>query len=222
MIYKNIAVLTSKTSWLVPYAEKLVNILSEKEYNSKLFLKHENIDEKYEIVFILSYFRIIQKEFLEKHKHNLVVHESNLPEGKGWSPLFWQILEGKNKIPVVLFEAVEKADAGDIYLKKLIHLDGYELHSEIREKQALKTIEMCLYFVDNYNEITSYKQKGKPSFYKKRTPIDSELDINKSIKDQFNLLRIINNDDFSAFFNYKDHKYIIHIYKESNNNNENS
>ena len=51
-------------------------------------------------------FKIIEKEFLSKHKHNIAVHESSLPKGRGWAPLFWQILEGKNTMPIVLFEAL--------------------------------------------------------------------------------------------------------------------
>lgn len=48
---------------------------------------------------------------------------------------------------------------------------------------------------------------GKESFYPKRSPKDSELDINKSLNEQFNLLRIASNEDFPAFF-YKDGKKI--------------
>ena len=38
---------------------------------------------------------LLDKEQLALHKHNLVVHESDLPKGQGWSPMTWQILEGK-------------------------------------------------------------------------------------------------------------------------------
>jgi methionyl-tRNA formyltransferase len=30
------------------------------------------------------------------------VHESALPQGQGWSPMTWQILEGASPIPVTL------------------------------------------------------------------------------------------------------------------------
>ena len=74
------------------------------------------------------------------------------------------------------------------------------MHDEIREKQAQKTMELCLQFLDGYEKLEVKKQKGKPFFYKKRTPIDSELDINKTVEEQFNLLRIVNNEEFPAFF----------------------
>ncbi len=73
------------------------------------------------------------------NKHNLVIHESDLPKGKGWSPVTWQVLEGKDVIPITLFEAAKNVDAGDIYLQEFIHLDGSELLEEIKHKQGVYT-----------------------------------------------------------------------------------
>ncbi len=214
--FKNIAILTSQTSWFVPYAKKLKNKIPN-NYNVEIFFEHKKIPSKYEVVFILSYFKIIEKEYLEKHKHNIVLHESNLPKGKGWSPLFWQILNGKNKIPIVLFEANKDIDAGKIYLKDYIKLKGHELNKEIRKLQAQKQIDMCLKFLNTYNKIKPKQQRGSSSFYKKRTSLDSQLNINKTIKSQFNLLRIVNNKKFPAFFIHKGQKYIIKISKSKSN-----
>ncbi len=214
--FKYIAILTSPTSWFVPYTKKLKKEISN-NYKVEIFFEHKEIPDKYEVIFILSYFKIIEKGYLEKHKHNIVLHESNLPKGKGWAPLFWQILKGKNKIPIVLFEATKEVDAGKIYLKDHIKLKGHELNKEIRKLQAQKQIEMCLKFLNAYNKIKPNKQKGSSSFYKRRTPLDSQLNINKSIKSQFNLLRIVNNKKFPAFFIHKGQKYTIKISKSKSN-----
>jgi methionyl-tRNA formyltransferase len=218
MKFKNIAVLTSKQSWFVPYAEKLVDRIKSFDTYADMFFSHVGISGKFEVVFILSYFKKVPVNCLEKHKHNLVVHESNLPKGKGWAPLFWQILEGKNKVPIVLAEASEKIDGGRIYLKDYIYLEGHELHDEIRKKQADKTIKLCLNFLKSYETLQAHEQRGKSTHYRKRIPQDSELDINKSIKSQFNLLRIVNNDKFPAFFKYKGEKYILKIFKHKEDN----
>ncbi|MBW8015827.1 MAG: methionyl-tRNA formyltransferase [Planctomycetes bacterium] len=208
-----IAVLTSKESWFVPYSERFVASLKSKGLEADLFFSHKQIDGSYQIVFMLSYFKITSEAFLENHKHNLVVHESDLPSGKGWAPLFWQVIEGKNKIPVVLFEAGSGVDDGDIFIKDHIELEGHELHDGIRKKQGLKTIEMCKYFIKNYENMSATPQNGHESKYAKRTAKDSELDVNKSLSDQFDLLRTVNNDDFPAFFNHGKHKYILKIFK---------
>ena len=67
---------------------------------------------------------MLNSEQLSLHGYNLVVHESALPKGQGWSPMTWQILEGLNIIPVTLFEAVADLDAGPIHLQHQIKLKG--------------------------------------------------------------------------------------------------
>ncbi len=60
--------------------------------------------------FCLSYGRLVSNQTRAGFRHTLVVHASDLPHGKGWSPLSWQILEGKHSIPLTLFEAAESVD----------------------------------------------------------------------------------------------------------------
>ena len=203
-----IAILTTANQWFVPYAKKLKDTI----VNAKLFFNYKDLKESFDIVFILSYHNIIPMEFLNKNKHNIVIHASALPNGKGWAPLFWQVLEGKNKIPFTMFEASDGVDNGEIYMQKCLHLNGYELNKELRSKQADFTINMCLEFLKNYD---LYKiptpQSGNESFYKKRTSKDSQLDINQTIGEQFNLLRIVDNEDYPAFFEIDKKRYVLKI-----------
>lgn len=204
-----IAILTSANQWYVPYAKELKESLK-----SKLFYNHLDIKESFDVLFILSYHKIIPEEILKKNRHNIVIHESDLPKGKGWAPLFWQILEGKNKIVFSMFEATKGIDSGNIYMKKVLKLNGYELNAEIRKKQASLIKEMCIEFIKNYEKYKNpTPQVGEESFYPKRAPKDSELDINKTIKEQFNLLRIVDNKEYPAFFTIDGHKYILTIRK---------
>lgn len=211
-----IAVLSSYKSWFVKdgFTFRLIDKLEAEIETVGGFYDHEDITGYWDIVFIISYFKLVPKSFLNAHKHNLIVHESDLPKGKGWAPLFWQILKGKKTIPICLFEATEEVDTGKIYLKDCITLEGHELNKEIRKKQAEKTIDLCLRFLEDYEKLEPKEQKGKESFYKKRNPMDSELDIDNTIRNQFNLLRIVNNNEFPVFFYMSGHKYILKIYKK--------
>ena len=71
----------------------------------------------------------------------------------------------------------------------------------------------CTAFPDCKN-IKSIKQTGSGSFYPKRTGKDSELDVNKSIAEQFDLLRVVDNEKYPAFFNFRGRKYVLRIYKD--------
>jgi len=198
-------------SWIVSYANDLVSkIINDLGVNAKLIHDPENVIEG-DILCLLGCERIFNK--LHLNKHNLVVHESDLPSGKGWSPVSWQVLENKKNITVSLFEAVNEIDAGPIYAQSSIVLEGSELWSEIKDKQGRCTQKLVLDFVTNYPNNKSRDQIGEPSYYSKRTIKDSELNINKSIADQFNLLRIVDNDRYPAFFFIDGIKYIIKIYK---------
>lgn len=210
-----IAILTSPDQWFIPYAQSLHGKISD----SKLFFDHHDIQEPFDIVYILSYHKIIEEERLKHHKHNVVIHASALPQGKGWAPMFWQILEGKDTIPFSMFEVSSSVDAGDIYMQKSLQLNGYELHDELREKQAHFIIEMCFEFIENYSRYqTPRKQEGRESFYAKRSAKDSQLDITKTIKEQFNLLRVTSNEDYPAFFEIDGRKYNLKIEEATDEN----
>lgn len=202
-----VAILTTPNQWFVSYAQTFAANIG-----CPLFFKHEDIGSEYDTVFVLSYHRIIGEQFLSQHKHNLVVHASDLPHGKGWAPLTWQILEGQTEVVFTLFEADAKTDNGPYYLKKTLSFTGYELGPELRHIQAQACIDMCQEFVQKYEQLKPIEQQGEESFYAKRGPQDSELNINKTIAEQFNLLRVVDNESYPAFF-YKDgHKYLIKIY----------
>lgn len=199
------------TSWIVPYAVKLKKLIT-KRFNFPVILIHNHEDVvKGDVLCLLSCEKIFKK--LNYNDYNLVVHESELPYGKGWSPLTWQVLEGKCKIPITLFEATEAVDSGRIYAQDVIELNGSELLSEIKHKQGLKTIDLILKFFNCF-PMEGKKQKGKETFYKRRTLKDSELDIDKTITEQFDLLRISDNERYPAYFLMNGVKYLLRITKD--------
>ena len=203
-----------KNNWIEKYLVMMSGIEELKErYRFRFSCNPEEL-MGYEVVFILGFTRILPKSFLESNKLNLVVHESELPKGKGFSPVQWQILEGKNRIPVCLFEAIEELDAGDIFGKAFIELSGYELFDEIRQKQAAVTRELISEFLIKYPHNTRTKQHGESSVYRKRSEQDDALNIDKTIMEQFNHLRIADNEKYPLYFVIDGHRYYLIILNE--------
>ena len=118
-----------------------------------------------DVCLLLSCGRLLSAEQLALHRHNLVVHESALPQGQGWSLMTWQILEGASSIPITLFEATADVDAGHIYLQQHISLQGHELVGEWRALQALATLDLCLAWFDRYSVViaAAQPQQGEAS-----------------------------------------------------------
>jgi len=194
-------VVDNPRSWFLPFAERLVERLAAFG-STKLFHSGQAIPPGNEIAFLLSCESKVPAEILARSKHNIVVHASDLPKGKGMSPLTWQVLEGRDVIPVTLFEAVEQFDAGPIYLKGSFRLQGNELLDEMQAGLGAKILDLCEEFLRRYPGIISEgkPQEGTSTFYRRRTPKESRLDPTRSIEDQFNLLRVVDNDRYPAFF----------------------
>ncbi len=209
---RKVSILVDNDSWILPYASDLVDKINHNGDNAVLCRRHEQI-EKGMVAFFLGCIHVTPKLILENNLFNLVVHESDLPEGKGFAPLTWQILEGKKTIPVCLIEAIDKVDSGPIYLRKELNFYGNELNDEIRHGQGLITLQLCLEFLEQENVPVAKPQTGKESFYTRRTPLHSELDVHKSIIEQFDLLRVVDNDRYPAFFEINGHTYILKIEK---------
>ena len=198
-------------SWMVPYGKKLVKELNHLGYETSIHLNKDELKHGW-CLFLLS----CEKKFtnLNLFDFNIVVHASDLPKGKRWSPLSWQILEGKNIIPITLFVANEEIDSGDYYLKDQLIFKGDELIDELRHSLGEKINSMILKFINSTNKV-KYKQNSKSSYFKKRNLAHSELDIDKTIREQFNLLRIVDNEKYPAFFYHKKSKYILKIFKKN-------
>lgn len=167
-----------------------------------------------DFLFLISCTEMIPATIRDRYKHTLVVHASDLPKGKGWSPHIWTVLEGGKEIIVSLFEAADKVDAGPIWKKLNIPLEGHELYNEINAKLFDATLDLMDYAVQNVSNVKPETQKlSGESFYKKRSPEDSRIDPEKTIAAQFNLLRICDPKRFPAFFDYAGHKYRIILEK---------
>jgi methionyl-tRNA formyltransferase len=208
-----ITILIDNESWILPYGKKLSLALEKLGYEVNCARSAEEVLPGW-INFLLGCTRIVSESVLNKNKHNLVVHESELPKGKGFAPMAWQILEGKEIIPVCLIEAASDVDSGRIWLKDKIILSGDELCEDWRQLQGDKTIELCLRFISEYNLLNPIEQSGGSTYYRRRRPADSEINPDRSIREQINLFRILDNVRYPGFFYINGIKYEIQIKKK--------
>ena len=166
-----------------------------------------------DICFYLSYSRVVDGNCLRRYRNNLVVHASDLPKGRGWSPLSWQILEGKCEIPIVLFEAAESVDSGCTYLRRKIQFAGHELIDELRDAISHATVDLCQAFVADYPDVLRLgsPQEGDPTYYPRRRPRDSELDVDRTLREQFELLRIADPNAYPAWFAIRGRRFAVRL-----------
>src|SRR5882724_11385012 len=209
-----ITFISDKGSWKNIAILGLAQTLRKRRHKVS-FVHETSAISRGDLLFILGFFKIVPPAVLKRNKTNLVVHESALPKGRGWSPVTWAIIRGSKTIPLTLFEAVEKVDTGKIYLRDKVRLRGHELLPEIQSMVAAKMMQLCERFVRSYPVILKRgaAQRGKATYYPKRHPKDSRLNPNQSLARQFNLLRSVNNDVYPAHFTRRGHTYTLRIDK---------
>lgn len=209
---KKIRCVSDKKSWIHPYVADIATRLRLEGHRVNVGHSQDEVEGE-DIVFYLSWSKITPPEILRRSKHNIVIHESDLPKGKGMSPTTWQILEGKNDFVVSMLEAEESVDSGPVYIKKWVHFNGTELIDEIRDVVGRVSVDFALAFIHDQEELVAnrWTQTGEESFYGFRRPGDSRLDPEETIAEQFNLLRVVDNERYPAFFDYRGRRYILKI-----------
>jgi methionyl-tRNA formyltransferase len=205
--------ITSKEHPIFSY---LVEWIEKNKSNHQINLVHsvEDLSEG-DILFLISCSEVVSKTVRDKFQKTLVVHASDLPHGRGWSPHIWEIVSGATSITVSLIEAEDQVDTGDIWEKLNIEIPKTVLFEEINQLIFNTEIELINFAINNFNTVSSQPQSEEgASYFSKRTPKDSEIDIDKSLSEQFDLIRVCDESRFPAFF-YKDgKKFNLTIYKD--------
>ncbi len=199
-----------------------VNFFIEQWMEKYILLGHEVNIFRYkkdlpggDLLFLISCSEVIDITVRERYKKSLVIHASDLPDGRGWSPHVWQVIEGKDRITVSLLEAKDKVDSGDIWHKEMVSIPKTALYDEINEVIFCAEMSLMDFAVKNFMTVEPKKQASSDNcrYYSKRSPKDSELNPNSSITDQFNLIRTCDPNRFPAFFILDGVKYKLTLEK---------
>lgn len=171
-----------------------------------------------DLLFLISCSEIIRDVDRKRFKKVLVIHASDLPKGRGWSPHIWAIVNGATRITVSLLEAEDKVDSGDIWKKIDIQVPKHALFDEINELVFEAEYQLMTFAVENFQTIIplSQNKNEEPTYYPRRSPADSELDPEKSLREQFDLIRVCDPERFPAFFKLNGHTYKLTLEKMDN------
>lgn len=200
-----------KNNWIENFINNFKFIKKNYSFKKTYILKDL---KKFDIVFILSYTKVISYKYFNKKCLYLVIHSSSLPKGRGFSPMQWQVQNNRSSIKNSMIIAKKKVDEGDIVLQNTFKIDKTDLYKDLRKKQAKSICELINKFLKIYPNFIKKKQIGEVSYYRKRNINDNKLNLNQSLKSNFRILRLSDNEKFPSWFFYKGKKFIIKIYKE--------
>lgn len=168
-----------------------------------------------DILFLISCSEIVGLTDRSAYSATLVLHASDLPRGRGWSPHIWQIIEGADEIVLSLLEADDKVDSGRIWKKLKFSVPKYALWDEINVCLFEAEIELIDFAVSEFEQVLPTMQDPtiEPSYYPQRTPADSQIDASQSISSQFDRIRVCDPNRFPAFFELRGKKYKLILVK---------
>ena len=168
-----------------------------------------------ELLFLVSCNEIVSEYVLKKFKHAMVLHASDLPEGRGWSPHVWKIIGGAQQITMSLLEAAAEVDSGQVYKKIDVDIPKSALWEEINDLLFNAEIQLIEFAIENFANLKKYPQRSdiEATYYRKRSPADSEIDPYKSISEQFNLIRVCDPKRYPAVFHYQGETYKLVLEK---------
>jgi len=176
----------------------------------------ELIKNEYDFVLFVGWSWIIPAEIVNS-KVCLCVHPSPLPKYRGGSPIQNQIINGETKSAVTLFIMNEKIDDGVIVRQSEYSLEG-DL-DEIFDSMKAATFDAITDLIEEYRKIgkmvfdeehTTKQDLSKKSYFKRRTPEQSEITVeeiqNSTPEQLYNKIRALQDPYPNAFIRCKDGK----------------
>ena len=168
-----------------------------------------------DLLFLVSCNEFVDRRATERFKHALVLHASDLPKGRGWSPHIWELLDGAACITVSLLDAAASIDSCDIYKKVTVDIPRSALWNEINDLLFAAEIQLIEFAIQNFESLQKSPQDSDTTitYYSKRNPKHSKIDPNKPISEQFDLIRVCDPNKFPAHFHYRGETYKIILEK---------
>ena len=121
---------------------------------------------------------------------------TDLPYGRGGSPLQNLIIRGLKTTKITAFKCVAEIDAGPVYLKKTLSLEGNAQDIFLR---STKIIERMIYHIIDINP-RPVKQSGKVTKFERRNPSQGNWDKSKTLEEIYNYIRMLDSDGYPRSF----------------------
>jgi methionyl-tRNA formyltransferase len=129
----------------------------------------------------------------------IVFHMTDLPFGRGGSPLQNLISRGFENTYVSAIKVEQGIDAGDIYIKEPLSLYGTAEEIFLRANNVLqRMIERII-----TEDIQPYPQTGEIVLFRRRTPEDSSIESLDSIEKIYDYIRMLDAEGYP-------HAFLIH------------
>jgi methionyl-tRNA formyltransferase len=146
-------------------------------------------------IFFLHWSWLVPKEIIENYEC-ICFHMSDVPYGRGGSPLQNQIMQGNRYTKLTALRMVSELDAGPVYIKEGLSLEGNA--EEIYIRASYLSAKMIRYIIEECPE--PVMQNGDPTIFKRRKPSDSRIRDACSLQALHDFIRMLDADGYPLAF----------------------
>ncbi len=193
------------------------NIKNFKKYfgakkNYYLITKKENLTLarirkiKPRYIFFPHWSWIVPEELWSRYEC-VTIHETDLPYGRGGSPIQNLIERGHTKTKISAIKIDAGIDTGDVYLKRSASLSGTA--HEIFERISTIVFGDIIPHIVKQNP-TPRPQKGKAVVFKRRTPEQSRITGTETKNELYDLIRMLDVESYpKAYFEVGNYRFEV-------------
>lgn len=199
-------VIASQRPWNAELAMRLESQTGKRFWtiSSKHDLSAENMKKNNVKKIFFSHWSDRIPESIWQSFESIIFHMTDVPYGRGGSPLQNLIIRGHVTTTLSALRCVEGFDAGPVYLKRPLSLLGtaeeiFYRADDVIEKMITEIIK---------NKPNPVEQSGEPVIFKRRQPNDSSLENIASLEEAFNMIRMLDAEGYPhAFLETDDIKF---------------
>lgn len=188
-------------SWNIERAkalqEKYAGIHEIIVYTQKEEFTVENVKAFTPDYILMPHWSYILPDEITQNWNCVVFHMTDLPYGRGGSPLQNLIVRGHKETKISAIKVTGKLDGGPIYMKKPLSLNGSAQEIFIRCSDIIFN-EMIPVFLEEKPE--PVEQDGDPVIFKRRTQEDGEITSDMELEKIYDYIRMLDAEGYPRAF----------------------
>ncbi len=156
-----------------------------------------------EYIFFLHWSWFVPEDIFNNYQC-VCFHMTDVPYGRGGSPLQNLIVRGHTHTKLTALHMTERVDAGPVYIKAELSLEGNA--EEIFLRATRLAAGMMIRIVEE--KPTPIPQSGEPVIFHRRKPEESEIPVPTSLDDIYDFIRMLDADQYpKAFIAHQGYKF---------------
>lgn len=194
-------IIASKKAWNAGLAEKLNALFHGSEHEfyaiSELDQLHDLLEGENEVgkLFFPHWSHLIPESIYSNYEC-IVFHMTDLPYGRGGSPLQNLIVRGHKDTVVSAIKVVKEIDAGPIYAKKELSLAGMAAAIFERANDVIYDLIHDIIL----NDPKPIEQEGEVVLFKRRTPEMSNIEGLSELSEIYDYIRMLDAEGYPSAY----------------------